>query len=438
MKTILLSAYAINPYKGSEDGTGWNIVFELSKYNKVIAITRENNQEDIERYIKENHISHANNLQFEYFDLPYYLRFWKKKSRGALLYFYLWQISIIFFILKKKFEFDITHNLNFHSDWTPSFLWVFKKPFVWGPVGHHPKVPKNYLLKNAGIKAYLLDRLKWYTKKFFWNFDPFLQITKRKAEKIIAINSSVAKVLSTDEQKIELIPAVATRPNTLQEGTTSSRNPSSSDGFTILSVGRFVPLKGFDITIAAFAKFYHLQSKQVQAKTQLILIGKGPEEKKLKSLARNLNVENKVIFISWISKEKLNTYFLESDVFLFPSHEGAGMVVPEALSFSLPVLCFDNYGPGEFINKRCGIKIPYSTYEESVQHFAQQLNNLFHNPQLKDKLSKGALKQYRQKFTWERKGKLINKIYNKIIVKQTLKKVSASKAKQPLTKVSSK
>ena len=38
------------------------------------------------------------------------------------------------------------YNLNFHNDWTPTFLWVFKKPLVWGPVGHHPKVPKEYIL----------------------------------------------------------------------------------------------------------------------------------------------------------------------------------------------------------------------------------------------------------------------------------------------------
>ena len=436
MKTVLLSAYAINPYKGSEDGTGWNIVFELSKYNKVIAITRENNQEDIERYIKDNNVSHTdNNIQFEYFDLPYYLRFWKKKSRGALLYFYLWQIGIIFFILKKKLKFDITHNLNFHSDWTPSFLWIFKKPFVWGPIGHHPKVPRNYLLKSAGTKAYLLDRLKWVTKKFFWNFDPFLQITKRKAKKIIAINSSVAKVLSTNGHKFELIPAVATRPNNLQEGTTISSQPSSSDGFTVLSIGRFVPLKGFDITIEAFAQFYHQQEETKQAKLKLILIGKGPEEATLKALAKKLNVENKVRFIPWICKDKLNNYFLKSDVFFFPSHEGAGMVVPEALSFSLPVLCFDNYGPGEFINIECGLKVPYTTYEESVEHFAKHLDDLFHNDQMKLKLSKGALNQYYQEFTWEQKGKLINKIYNKIIIEQTPKKTSPTKVSRSIVNV---
>ena len=54
MKTILASAYAINPYKGSEDGMGWNFVLQIAKYNQVIAITRENNRPHIEKYIAEN------------------------------------------------------------------------------------------------------------------------------------------------------------------------------------------------------------------------------------------------------------------------------------------------------------------------------------------------------------------------------------------------
>ena len=52
--TVLISAYAVNPYKGSEDGTGWNMISEIAKYQKVVAITRENNQQDIEKFIQEN------------------------------------------------------------------------------------------------------------------------------------------------------------------------------------------------------------------------------------------------------------------------------------------------------------------------------------------------------------------------------------------------
>jgi len=87
--TILITAYAVNPYKGSEDGIAWNIIKESAKHQKVIAITRENNQIAIEQYMKEHPLSSETSLEWAYFDLPLWMRFWKKGGRGALLYHYL-------------------------------------------------------------------------------------------------------------------------------------------------------------------------------------------------------------------------------------------------------------------------------------------------------------------------------------------------------------
>ena len=125
MKTILVTAYAINPYKGSEDGTGWNYVLEISKLNNVIAITRKNNIPHIQNYIKENKVDMLN-VKFIGFDLPYIFRFWKIGGNGALIYFYLWQMFMPLFILSQGIRFDVAHNLNFHTDWIPTFLWVLE------------------------------------------------------------------------------------------------------------------------------------------------------------------------------------------------------------------------------------------------------------------------------------------------------------------------
>ena len=48
MKTILVSAYAWEPLKGSEQGVGWNWVLQMAKDHKVHVITRANNQKVIE------------------------------------------------------------------------------------------------------------------------------------------------------------------------------------------------------------------------------------------------------------------------------------------------------------------------------------------------------------------------------------------------------
>ncbi|MBL0135246.1 MAG: glycosyltransferase [Chitinophagaceae bacterium] len=314
MKTILASVYAVNPFKGSEDGTGWNLILQIARFNKVIAITRENNRPHIERYLQENDVPEISNIHFEYYDLPYWARFWKRGNKGALLYYYLWQFFLPRFVRKQKLQFDIVHNLNFHNDWTPSMLWKFKKPFVWGPVGHHPQIPKEYILPVYGTKKWLLDSLRWQAKKFFWNIDPLLSITKKKADYILAINSDVNKKLHVTKSKLVLMPAVATN-DMLQVNIQSAQ-------FKIISVGRFVALKGFDVTIKSFANFYHQLPVEKKSAVKLVLVGNGPELPFLKKLIESLGIKDAVEIILWVEREEMNRLYSEASLFFFPSHEG--------------------------------------------------------------------------------------------------------------------
>jgi len=406
---VLITAYAVNPYKGSEDGIAWNIIRQMAAHNEIIAITRENNQAPINQYLAENPLPNGVKLKFAYFDLPYWMRFWKKGERGALLYHYLWHFGVIFFILKQRFNFDLAHHLNFNNDWTPSFLWLLGKPFVWGPIGHHPKVPYNYI-KKYGIKATLLEEVKWLVKKCFWIFDPFLKITKYKAVKVIGLNSSVQKVLNLSGKKMVVIPAAGNeKPDLINI-------KKENNKFRVLSIGRLVSLKGFDLTINAFAKFYHRLPQSKQVNTQLVLIGKGPQKQYLNDLiSKHQLPKGIVLFKKWMDRRELAQYYANSQVFLFPSHEGAGMVVPEALSYGLPVVCFDNYGPGELMDKRCGISIPYGTYDASIEQFSTALTELFNKKELRKQLAENALKRYEKCFTWKGKGQQIQEIYESVL-----------------------
>ena len=407
-KNILVTAYAVNPFKGSEDGIGWNIIRHLASHSNIVAITRRNNEVNIVHYLKQHPLKDDEQLTFAYFDLPRWLSFWKKGNRGALIYHYLWHLGVVFFIKKKKFQFDLAHHLNFNSDWSPTFLWLLGKPLVWGPLGHHPKIPRPYI-QQYGKKAWLKDRLVWFAKGVFWTFDPFLKISKRKADKVIGLNSSVFEKLDVPTQKQCIIPAM---------GTDSPIKPTfKNEKFQVLSIGRFVPLKGFDLTIRSYADCYHRQNSEVKKNLQLTLIGKGPEKERLLQIAKDCRLPKTAIrFVDWLTQVELSRFFSASKLFLFPSHEGAGMVVAEALSHGLPVLCFDNYGPGECVDESCAIKVPYSDYGQSVQSFSTALEWLLHEPKLRDEMAENAFKYYQKKFTWQVKAERIQAIYDEILL----------------------
>ncbi len=406
-QTILATCYAVNPYKGSEDAMGWNFVYQIARFRKVFVITRENNKSHIENYMKENPDPVYQNMNFLYFDLPYWMRFWKNGSRGALLYYYLWQRGIVLFIKKQKLNFDIAHNVNFHNDWTPSFLWKLKKPLVWGPVGHHPLIPKQYL-KDYSQKYLLKDRLTWMVKNFFWKVSPSLKKTVQNSQHIWCMNSGVPNKLKLKKERYSLYPSVAS------EDFCGKDEMTVKSDFTVISVGRFVPLKGFDLTIRSFARFIALLSKENQKKCKLILVGTGEQKKLYQSLIKRYRIQNFIEIIEWIDRRELMKLYEKSSVFLFPSHEGAGMVVPEALSFGLPVVCLQNEGPGEFITEKCGFTVPQQEYNRTLTGLSSALFRLFSEKNLYKEMSNAARNHYLERFSWEKRGEHLNEIYNKL------------------------
>ena len=401
-QTILITAYAVNPYKGSEDGTGWNISREIAKDYKTIIITRKNNRPEIERYMEENQDPIHQNMDFKYHDLPMWAMFWKKKigPRGYVLYFYLWQLLMPLFILRNKLEFDLCHALNFHSDSTPHFLWVFGKPTIWGPIGHHPKMPTDYI-KHYGNKVVNIDRKYAVVKWMMRNLDPFFYLAKWKTDKIIGINSSIKGTLRLNDSKVAIIPAVATEIPNLKT--------KDNNMFNVLSVGRFTPMKGFDITILAFSSLIKSLNKDDRKGVKLTLVGTGEIEAYLIGLIEENHISSYVNIISWVDKKEMEAIYNDADVFLFPSYEGAGMVVPEAMSYGLPVVCFDNVGPGELL-KEAGVKIPYTNYDNSINQFSIELFEIYRDLTKREELSKKSLTTFKLNYTWRTKGEKVKTI----------------------------
>lgn len=407
MKTILITAYAVNPYKGSEDGVGWNISHQISKHHKVILITRENNIPHIEKYAEE-HPESASNLEYHGFDLPAWAMWLKKRlgERGYVLYFYFWQMFVALFAKRKGFRFDIAHSLNFHSDSHPNFLWMLGKPTFWGPVGHHPKVPREFLLRQYGFSTYLKDRTYFLVKWIMRNLDPFFRLSVQKSVRIFGINSSVQQAMRASQEKVQIIPAVASEPVTIKF--------PFKEGFKVLSVGRFHYMKGFDISIRAFAQFHRNLDAQSKESARLVLVGKGEEKGRLQRLSKELGIDSFIDWIDWVDKSKMDELYRNSSVFLFPSHEGAGMVIPEAMSYKLPVICFDNCGPGELAEEGA-IKVGYETYASSVNEFAKSLKALYNNPDKRKQLGLAGLKRFQERFSWTGKGKTILEAYDAIV-----------------------
>lgn len=412
MKTILMTAYAVNPYKGSEDGMGWNFILQAARFQRVVAVTRRNNGPHIVRYLAENPAvaAQAANVEFLYFDLPAWMRWWKKGPLLSLIYFYLWQLGLALWLLRRRPAVDVLHNLNFHNDWTPSFLWLLGRPLVWGPIGHHPLIPANHLARY-GPAAFLRDRLIGSLKHVFWKLDPFLWLTRQAARRVLCMNSAVAPRLRLADADYEIIPSVAV--DLPAEASVSL--PTASRDFIVMIAARMVPLKGFDMVIAAFARFRRELPTARRPRVRLLLIGSGPEEARLAALVRTSGLEACVEHRPWLDRAELLAVYGQASVFFFPSHEGAGMVVAEAMSYGVPVLCYANEGPGELTPPESNLKVPCRAFEANVGDFAAVLTQLYFSPALLAAEAALGRCHVAAHHTWHRRGHQLHRVYQHIL-----------------------
>ena len=109
------------------------------------------------------------------------------------------------------------------------------------------------------------------------------------------------------------------------------------------TVGRLVRKKNHKLLIEAFAG--------VQGDSVLAFLGDGELMPELKSLAKQLGVQDRVLFCG--AKAEARRYMLAFDAFVLSStHEEAfGLVLLEAMSAKVPIVCSDAPGPASVVGE---------------------------------------------------------------------------------------
>lgn len=395
---VLLSAYACEPNKGSEPGIGWNWAIEIAKRgHNVIVLTRRNNRAVIEQ---ESDV--PINLSFIYYDLPDKLM-GLKKIFGVHLYYFLWQLGTYFFIKKqiKYLSLNFIHHITFGNIRKYSILSFLNIPFYYGPNGGGENCPSN-LLKEVSLKN--------KTKEFVRNglnkgvrYNPLSNIIFDRALKIFtATEQSSYYINKRFKAKITNASAIGITVNQ------TSNNLLKKDNTTIqlLYVGRFIYWKGLHICFDALKL---LNDKGINFK--LTLVGKGSEEKMLRNKIKSLKLDTCVEWINWLPQEELAEVYTRNDLFVFPSlHDSGGMVVLEAMSLGLPVVCLDIGGPGYLVTEDVGSKIPVvnKSYNEVVEAYANAIIVLAKDQQLLKEKSLNA-QQIVLDYSWEN---TVEKVYS--------------------------
>jgi glycosyltransferase involved in cell wall biosynthesis len=146
----------------------------------------------------------------------------------------------------------------------------------------------------------------------------------------------------------------------------------------------------------------------------ILIAGRGPEEKKLKNLVKRLNIENNVKFIGFIPNEDLPKYLKLADIYVSTSLSDAGISAStsEAMACGLPVIITDIGENKNWVkNGNGGYLVPI----KNPKVFSEKIKNLLKRKDLREKFGKTNRKTIEKKEDYCKEMAKMEKIYYEII-----------------------
>lgn len=415
----MVSAYACNPYKGSEEGVGWNWIKAISAYHDISAITAEFHREDIEREVHK-HPNAYSGIRFNYVKHKKWhyspTRFWKfiegfwfKPIMNRV--YREWQKDAFWLgaQLHKKIQFDLVHQLTYVGFRFPGHLWKLDMPFVWGPIGGLENTPWRFL-RVLGPSGYVYyagrNMINSLHKKYL--LGPKQAFRKAK-NGIIAATEGIQK---------EIWHWYGTNSHVICE---IGPPQDVASVFTLRKPGELLKLSWSGLHLPGKALPLLLQAMAqvpVGLDWQLDILGQGPSTRKWQQETKSLGLHSNCKWHGRMPRDQAVDIVHNSHLFIITSLKDlTSTVLLEALSQGVPVIALDHCGFSDVVTPECGIKVPVDNPDQVIRDIAKSITRLWFNEGLRRNLAKGALRRV-QDFSWEKKAEKINEIYERAVAAQ--------------------
>ncbi len=174
----------------------------------------------------------------------------------------------------------------------------------------------------------------------------------------------------------------------------------------LLYVGRLSKPKNIPLLIQSFK----LVIENNRRDAELHIVGEGEEKSRISSLIKKEELEKKVFLHGALLGKDLYDIYSSSDIFVLTSEcESFGLVLIEAMASGLPIVVSDITSVKNTVeNNVTGLLV-----EQTPEDFAQAVEELLSNPQLREKIIKNSLEVVK-KYDWNKIVRKFEYIYEQV------------------------
>lgn len=399
MVNYLISAYSVNPYKGSEDSIGWNWVLQYEKNYKegdrIILLTKKFNEKDTRRGLKEFNIQH---VELVIVDVPNALNWFREKhSAFHHMYYILWQHWAWLWVKHSGIHFNVIHHVTMNDYRIPSELYKAKgAKVIWGPMGGAQVTPRPLKVyeKNQLVASFR----EFVNKSCSWN--PFYKKALRSYYKIYCINNETQKQISRIVGKdVPLMPELALR----DEYKNLPIRKGNNDILKIVFVGRLIGKKGIAFLVDA------LSLMPTDMNWELLIFGDGDDHALIEKQIADSGIGKNVKLMGNRPLNQIAEAYQQADVFVLPSlRETSGNVLLEAMAYAVPIVAFDTSFCRLLKEVDCGVFVNTDQALEGIKEdWCKAIVTLGQDKELAKQMGLNGYKYVNSKLTWDEKYRII-------------------------------
>ncbi|MDP4020671.1 MAG: glycosyltransferase family 4 protein [Candidatus Adlerbacteria bacterium] len=159
----------------------------------------------------------------------------------------------------------------------------------------------------------------------------------------------------------------------------------------LVNTARLEYQKANDMVIRALA--------MLPAHIKFLLVGEGSEEQMLKDLAKELELQDRVLFVGYVDRSEVTFYRKAADIFVGPSRsEGLGNAFLSAMASRLPVIATAEGGLADFMVDR---QTGWVVKKDNPEEIARAVEDILAQPEKVKEITERARHLVEKEYNWD-------------------------------------